>query len=119
MATAFDQLFDAEARGPLRGHFGTAVTYRHSDGSETAATAVLGEELETKETGEGGRQYRREREAALFKDEVPVVSMKGNVTIHTEIWSVDEILGESGSQTICRLVRIETAEVSQPDYRRE
>jgi len=116
--TVFDTLFIAIAVPPLQEVFGEPVTYTDPDGTQTRATAILSAEELRDGPSRDGRDRIRTREATIFKTDVAVLSKRGTVIIDAEIWPIDEILHDSGSQTVVSLVRTESAERSRAEFRR-
>ncbi len=117
MPTAFDTLYVDVAQPALVEWFGLAVTYTAADRTATAATALVGEEEVRQEPGKHGRKIRRELEVSIFKSDVASVTVTGKFTIDGEVWPIEEIIAETGSETLVRAVRIETVEVARPGFR--
>ena len=115
--TVFDDLYAGVAQPAVQGLSGQAVTYTAADRTATAATALVGGEEVREEPAEGGRKIRRQRDVSIFKSDVASVKINGKVTINGEVWPIEEILAETGSETLVRVARIETVEVSRPGFR--
>jgi hypothetical protein len=118
--TTFETAFAAGAAPALQADHGQAVTYTAPDGTPTACTAALvGEVRREQDPDEDGRVLRSSRDVMIFKSEVDPVSINGTVTIAGEVWSGFAIQSETGVATVLEVVRIGTAEVSRPGYRRQ
>ena len=123
MTTVFETLFADHAQEPLKENFGESMTYTAPDGSSTVATATLGVERVSEQSGRDGRSRRREAQARFFLSDLSGISIAGKVTRTNaegtdEVWAIEEIPYRSGTQTGVTLVRIETVEVSRSEFRR-
>lgn len=116
----FDDYANEIARPAVQERNGLAVTHvAATDGTETSATALVGEARTERNYRDQGQQQRHEREVTLFVDDVASVSIKDTIRISGEVWQIEEILGESATQTVVRAVRIRAAEVSRGNYRQQ
>ncbi len=115
----FDEYANEIARPALQQRNGQAVTHVARDGTQTAATAIVGEESTERNYGDDGEKQRRVCKVTLFKNEVATVEMKDHVTIAGESWAIDEILAETPTETHFQVARSEGVEVSRPEYRQQ
>jgi len=116
--SAVDDLFAEVGEPLLQEQLGDAVTYTDADGNASSVTAIVGEQELTDESIDDGRRHKRSREVVLFTDDVPTVSLRGTVTIDSEVWAIEAIESLTGVSATVRVVRDESAERSRPDYRR-
>lgn len=113
----FDDYSTEIARPAVQQRNGRAVTHVARDGTQTAATAIVGEESIERDYGDDGQKQRRVRDVTLFKDEVAAVGLQDHLTIAGESWPVDEILAETPTETHFRVACNEGVEISRADYR--
>lgn len=111
--------FAESALPGLKDELGDEVTYTAPDGTQTTCTALLDDEETRREYDSGGQALRRVRQVTIFKSDVDPVSVNGTVTIAGVVWAGFAVLAESAVATVLEVVRIGTAEVSRPAYRRQ
>ncbi len=117
--TVFDTLWTELAEPPLRENYGEPVVHTASNGTQTTLTAVFGLESSREESGrDGGRVRTRELSVVIFKSDLPAVVIKhGKITRNEEVWTIDEVDHETGTEIGLSLLRNEPAEISGPGFR--